>query len=575
MALVAFVGRLALFATFALATVPAFAYVNPNDSMSTVAPIAIPGRYPVACSNVEQDFSRMQPGETPDLYWEGHPNGGNGRYVTSLLVDPGDAIVTNITVPGDSELFGSFTGRTVPYLSIVCYPTSTSNTRSDYVLPNGLSVPHMQRGSDPPIFAEDHPLFPVLLFSSGLDGSPLSSDYIDAITLFASYGYIVIAPFHGDARFADIQLQAFSDFVNVVLHFSDYTAMQAVRPLSMSASLDAVLARPGFAARMDTARIGGFGASLGGETMMLMGGAQLTVTVGFSSKTVEKDTRLTAAAGYVPYFGQPFYPAFGRDEKGLDNVTLPYLAISGTNDTVAPLVTATQGMLRLPAPKELVALEGVTHGFDRPSAGDIFTWSLVFLGAYALDDPLSRAQIARMTQVSGGGTDDLLLDHFEPLPPGPTERLAVEYHNASLDHYFMTAEPAEAAMLDAGVVVPGWTRTGFDFKVSSADAATGLPACRFTGTPNIGPSSHVFTINPAECALLMTNPLWTYEGIAFRVDPPTASGDCPPNRVPVIRMYNNGKGGQANHRYLTSHSEIFSMLTQGWIVEGPVFCSIP
>ena len=34
--------------------------------------------------------------------------------------------------------------------------------------------------------------------------------------------------------------------------------------------------------------------------------------------------------------------------------------------------------------------------------------------------------------------------------------VVVEYRNDALDHYFITAEPAEAAMLDAGVVVPGW-----------------------------------------------------------------------------------------------------------------------
>jgi len=45
--------------------------------------------------------------------------------------------------------------------------------------------------------------------------------------------------------------------------------------------------------------------------------------------------------------------------------------------------------------------------------------------------------------------------------------------------------------------------------------------------------------------------------------------------VPVIRLYNDGKGGQANHRFLTSHSEIRDMLVQGWIREGAVFCALP
>jgi len=163
----------------------------------------------------------------------------------------------------------------------------------------------------------------------------------------------------------------------------------------------------------------------------------------------------------------------------------------------------------------------------------------------------------------------------QPLPPGPGERLAIEYYNASLDHYFMTAEPAEAAMLDAGIIVPGWQRTGYAFKVYAVDNPAGLPACRFFGKPGVGPNTHFFTILANECALVMSNPLWLFEGLAFRAELPGGAGACPADRVPVIRMYNNGKGGQANHRYLTSHSEIAAMLVEGWIVEGPVFCSLP
>jgi hypothetical protein len=176
--------------------------------------------------------------------------------------------------------------------------------------------------------------------------------------------------------------------------------------------------------------------------------------------------------------------------------------------------------------------------------------------------------------VAGGGRDDLLLDYNTPLPPGPGERLAIEYRNSSLDHYFMTAEPAEAAMLDAGLVVPGWVRTGLDFKVSSRDAGPGAPACRFFGTQPGGPNTHFFTIDPFECNLLLANPLWTFEGIAFRADT-TAGEDCPADRVPVVRLYNDGKGGEPNHRYLTSHSEIYRMQVQGWVREGVVFCGLP
>ena len=126
-----------------------------------------------------------------------------------------------------------------------------------------------------------------------------------------------------------------------------------------------------------------------------------------------------------------------------------------------------------------------------------------------------------------------------------------------------------------GGTIPGWSRTGYDFKAYALDSTAGTPACRFFGVPGVGPNSHFFSILANECQDVMRNPLWMFEGFVFRSEGPNDIGACPANRVPVIRMYNNGKGGQANHRYLTSHSELGEMLLEGWIAEGPVFCSLP
>jgi hypothetical protein len=84
----------------------------------------------------------------------------------------------------------------------------------------------------------------------------------------------------------------------------------------------------------------------------------------------------------------------------------------------------------------------------------------------------------------------------------------------------------------------------------------------------------VFTIDAVECALLKANPLWTDEKLGFAADPPVA-GDCPPDRIPVIRLYNNGMGGHANHRFTTSRYEMRAMQSVGWSLEGTVFCAIP
>jgi hypothetical protein len=533
-----------------------------------------PGPFAVGCSNIEQDWSRVPAGDSPQSFWDGL----DGRYVTNLLVDPAHAFVVQQTNPGNFVQFGTYAGATYPYLSLVCYPTDGANPYPDYVLPTGAAVPHMQRGADPAIFPGGTQRYPVLLFSHGLSGSPIDGDYVEAVKVFASNGYVTIAPFHGDLRFADINLDNLSDYLYALLHFPSFVAMQAVRPLSLSGALSAVLAHPDFRDHVDAERVGGFGASLGGESLMLMGGAKLTTSLTSQYSQVTLDPRLKAAVGYVPYFGVEPYPAFGGNLAGLDGVTLPYLAISGTADTTAPISVTEQGLRRLTNTRQLVALTGVKHGFDRTSAPDIFTWSLRFLDGQLAGDAAARATSARMTSVQGGGDDVERIDYMAPAAIRSTDALpqaiAVEYYNPSLDHYFITTEPAEAAMLDAGVVVPGWQRTHDEFKVYPSGTPYGLPACRFFGTPPLGPNSHFFTIDAAECAKVKANPLWTFEGIAFAADSP-ATGDCPANRIPVIRLYNNGMGGQASHRYVTSRSDLRAMQSAGWIVEGPVFCSVP
>ena len=48
---------------------------------------------------------------------------------------------------------------------------------------------------------------------------------------------------------------AFQDTIYALLHLKDFVAMQAVRPLSLSAALDAVLNHPDFRDHVDSANI--------------------------------------------------------------------------------------------------------------------------------------------------------------------------------------------------------------------------------------------------------------------------------------------------------------------------------
>ena len=393
-----------------LALVVLVAGIGQGADASSVPPLPLPGAYAVACSNVAQDFGRLAPGEDVELYWEGVRRAdGTPRNATDLLTDPANTLSVTVNAPNNSDVYGSFAGRSIPYVVVICHPSSPADPRSDYSLPTGRSVPHMQRGSDAPLWPDATTRYPVLIFSHGYRSSPLSNDHLYAMTVFASFGYVVAAPFHADATFSDLKLENLGDAFYLLTHLENFLAMQALRPLALSATIDLVLARPQWRDRVDPAQIGGFGASMGGESLLLTAGAGLTTSLGQAWTEITKDTRLKAAATYIPYFGQVGLPAFGRGQHGLDGVTLPFLAISGTADTTAPIPLALEGVARLAGTRELVALSGVEHGFDVASTGDIFTWTLAFLDAEVRGDPAARAKLLQMTSVAGGGDDHVLI----------------------------------------------------------------------------------------------------------------------------------------------------------------------
>lgn len=554
------------------------------DPTLVVPPLPLPGPYPVACSNVAQDFTRMSPGEIAQDYWDGNPRSdGSARYITDLLADPSNTLELTLAVPSDANLYGSFAGQNFQYVIIVCYPTTADNPRADYPLPNGVMVPHMQLGTDAPLLADPTAQFPMLLFSHGLSGSPIDNGYLLAISVPASYGYVVAATFHGDARFSPLQVDDLADLFYLLGHLSNVVALQALRPLSLSATLDLLLANPQWRDHIDSARIGGFGASLGGEALMLMAGAGLTTSAGLSWTQVVNDTRLKAAVGYVPYFGQPFFPAFGRDQHGLDNVTLPFLAISGTADTVAPIASTFQGLERLRGTRELVELVGVTHGFDMRSTNDIFTWTLTFLDAQVGGDAVASARLAQMASVAGGGDDHVVIPYNGPAP-GTTP--AVEYYYSAWNFYFVTAFQSEIAALDGGAFGGAWQRTGKTFNVWPQAVPGSSPTCRFFSIPTAfgGKSAHFYTPFPIECQDLQTNPalssVWQLEtAAAFYVAPTDASGNCPAGLTPLYRTYNNGIGGAPNHRYTTDPAVQALMISMGWVAEGNgpnvIFACVP
>jgi hypothetical protein len=159
------------------------------------------------------------------------------------------------------------------------------------------------------------------------------------------------------------------------------------------------------------------------------------------------------------------------------------------------------------------------------------------------------------------------LSGIAPLPSPPNTTAGIEYYHAGFNHYFITAIADEIVKLDNGTFL-GWTRTSKQFNVNSAPAIGLSAACRFFSTAFGLKSAHFYTPDSAECATVMSNTNWQFEGEVFFTMSPGHDGSCPVGTIPVYRMYNDGLGGAPNHRYTIDPSIRALMLAQGWIAEG-------
>jgi hypothetical protein len=157
---------------------------------------------------------------------------------------------------------------------------------------------------------------------------------------------------------------------------------------------------------------------------------------------------------------------------------------------------------------------------------------------------------------------------------------AIEYYHPLLDHYFMTADPAEQTFLASGGPDGQWQRTGTTFPVWKLAYPNLQPMCRFYGDSSTdpqtgkrkGPNSHFYTANNAECASVTTRfPVWVFEGYTFFAALPDANGTCPAGTQPVSRYFR--PQGDPNHRYVTSNAAKIQMQSRGWTPEGVTWCA--
>lgn len=585
---------------FALAAcLAAFPALSVNHDR-VVAPLA-PGKFTVACSNLAIDTARLAAlGGTAEDFFEGKEVAGAQRYITEILAHPQAVVRFDALVPDVRRLYPQFAGALVPHVAIVCHPTPRNNPDPDYALPGTAgTLPHMlPAGATPRLLTRSEHLgtlglpvtgdgnsiaaLPTIVYSHGLGGSPVGKGYIDVMTRLAAHGYVVAAVFHADARFSRVRIEDLDGFLYFLANFSRVAEMQLMRPVALKAMTDTVLAS-GYAPAVDTTRIGGFGASLGGQAMAHLLGARMTTSLTFSCGDTVRDPRIRAAVGFVPYAGQSFLPAFCDNQEGADEVNKPYLALAGTSDTTAPIGLMRQALNRMGSSRYMVELRGGEHELRVEDIDDLFTWMVTFLNAYleVPTDPTAMARFIRQGGVSGGRVDELTVDVHVPFASGNGESLALEFYNTDLQHYFFAAGADEIANIVAGNAGRSWELTGEAIKVfprMPSDTFTGVaPVCRFYGAAAGGPNSHFFTSDAPECELVKRSGGWFYEGIGFYMLPAAAGGGgCPDGWLSVNRAYNNGFArNDSNHRFSTSESTMAEMRRKGWAVEGTAMCARP
>jgi hypothetical protein len=193
------------------------------------------------------------------------------------------------------------------------------------------------------------------------------------------------------------------------------------------------------------------------------------------------------------------------------------------------------------------------------------------IGKIAIDGTVSRYSAGTFknpVRITTGPDGNLWFTEFSAGKIGRVtpSTVAIEFYNASLDHYFMTWMPDEIAKLDAGIEIRGWARTGYAFKVQTIRQPNTVPVCRYYIPPELG-DSHYFGRDAPECNSTGTKfPKLVLEDRAFMQMFLPVEGVCPAGTIPVYRVFSDR--ADANHRYMTDRTVRDQMVAKGWLAEG-------
>jgi hypothetical protein len=152
-----------------------------------------------------------------------------------------------------------------------------------------------------------------------------------------------------------------------------------------------------------------------------------------------------------------------------------------------------------------------------------------------------------------------------------TKVTIVEFYDAALNHYFITPNQGEIALLGKPPF-QDWQPTGLAFNgFAPGQGPPGtVGVCRFFNDHFLGISTHFYAPHGLGCEQTIAQfPDWTLESAdLFDATLPAADGSCPASSIPVYRMFNNGMGGAPNHRFTTDLAVRQQMIDAGYTPEG-------
>ena len=320
------------------------------------------------------------------------------RYIADILKYPESAMVVDVPIPDEREIYGPASGLTLPVVTFLTFPSSAKEQQDGYAFPYHDALygefEHMLGPGQAPSFADSDERYPLIILAHGASAHGVY-DVRHAHNL-ASHGYIVAVVNYGDDR------TAYPDQANQHLSF--------LRPFLTKAVLDALLESETFGPRIDADNIGITGHSFGGFTALAMAGGLFQ-----GNAATVSDERIKAGVIAAPWVGGNYDGtdvfAFGHNNTELNRVSAPMICFFGTNDESTLASFILPAMKQLPGPICVVELVDQPHVFEQGSWEDRDGWELLFFSAYLKHDPASLEKLKTARSMKGGNEDIQLFDY--------------------------------------------------------------------------------------------------------------------------------------------------------------------